>query len=116
MKRKPDYNTQAVFLRVNSDLKNRLQEVLYKEKKTLREWFAEQAEEYIKRHGAGNPAVPLEKFLENPQYVACPTILEAEGHPWRNYSAEDLGRFQYIMATELERVKHERRKKLDTVL
>ena len=102
---------KAVYILLDEELKTLLQDVLYKERKSLKEWLHEQAQEYVKRHGAGNPAAPLTKWLQNPQYVACPTILEAEGFNWASFSQQDLGRFQLILARELARIQNTRRQR-----
>jgi len=65
----------------------------------------------VKRHGAGNPATPLTKWQDDPGYVACPTILEAEGFNWKIYDVEDLKRIEAIMIKEKQRIYSIRRNK-----
>jgi len=72
------------------ELKHRLREVLAREGKSVSRWVQDYAEEYVKAHGAGNPAVPLDKFLDNPKYVACPTLLEADKFNVRSIAHQDL--------------------------
>ena len=91
------------------ELHDRLIEVLDREAKAYTKWVHEQATEYVKRHGAGNPAVPLTKFLEDATYRACPTILEMEGANWKAYDQVDLARFERIIVKEMFKIRNARR-------
>ena len=103
--------TKPTYFNFDAQLKRLLQDILDRENVSFTQWVHDQAQEYVKRHGAGNPATPLEKWIQDPQYVACPTILEAEGFNWDSFTQEDLGRIQLIMVRELDRVKNTRRRR-----
>jgi hypothetical protein len=64
--------------------------VAARENRSLSQLAEDLFTEYLKAHAAGNPSVPLDKFLSNPRYVACPTLLEAHHFNVRTISQEDL--------------------------
>ena len=68
----------------------RLAVVLGRENKTFTQWLKEVAEAYLKAHENGNPSVPLDKFIADPHYVACPTLLEAHHFNVRTIAPDDL--------------------------
>ena len=72
------------------ELRHRLREVLARERKSVSKWVQEYAEAYLKAHENGNPAVPLDKFIADPHYVACPTLLEAHKFNVRTIAPDDL--------------------------
>ena len=46
------------------------------EEKSTSELIVTVLEEYIKRHGQGNPSFPLDKWIENIEFKAFPTLGE----------------------------------------
>ena len=95
----------------DAELKDTLFAILHREGKSFTEWIHDQAKEYVKRHGAGNPAVPLQKWMDDPEYIACPTLLEMEGFNWKIFDLEDLRRFEAILIKERNRIYSVRRSK-----
>jgi len=62
---------------------------------------------YIRAHKAGNPAVPLDKFIENPHYMACPTLLEAYRFHWRGLDIETLREWRAVTFRLLKQIQDE---------
>lgn len=54
-----------------------------KEKKKLKELHLEIIEDYLKKHGDGNPQFTLEQF-EDPDFIACPAFYR-NGDTWLTY-------------------------------
>ena len=89
----------------NSSTEEELYEAFKKtaarEGKPLSDLFTEFMEDYNKKHGS-NPQPDLNKFLENPAYVAVPSILETPDK-WRKYldncSIEEIARIQAMART-----------------
>jgi hypothetical protein len=75
---------------INSEILRQLKEILAREKQSLSAWIEGHAVHHIKAHGAGNPSVPLDKFLADPSYRACPTLLEASKFNVRTIRTEDI--------------------------
>ena len=98
-------------IQLDMELYNQLKDILRRENMNFTEWVHHQAKEYIKRHGAGNPATPLTKWQDDPSYVACPTVLEMEGFNWKIFDYEDLTRIEQIMIKERQRIYSIRRNK-----
>jgi hypothetical protein len=77
-------------VKMSQELVVRLAVVLGRENKTFTQWLKESAEAYLKAHENGNPSVPLDKFLNDPHYVACPTLLEAHRFNVRTMATADI--------------------------
>ena len=50
------------------------EEIASREKKTLSQLFVEFAEKLSTEHGDGNPAYQLDKWVENPEFLATPAF------------------------------------------
>lgn len=58
------------------DLYAKLLEILGRERKSFNEWVYEQIKDYVAKHGSGNPAFRLDKWIENSEFIAFPTLGE----------------------------------------
>ena len=57
--------------------------IALKEKKKLKELHLEIIEDYIKKHGDGNPQFTIDQF-EDPNFIACPAFYR-DSTAWYNY-------------------------------
>lgn len=53
-----------------------LKQVAKREGRPVSDIIVSLAEDYVVRHGSGNPAFTLDKWLENPSFIAFPTLGE----------------------------------------
>ena len=81
---------QSILVNLPGDQRDRLRTLLFRERKTMTEFFREAVTAYLKAHESGNPAVPLDKFIADPHYVACPTLLEAHRFNVRTMATADI--------------------------
>lgn len=51
-------------------------EIARREGKKISQLILELVEDYVKKHGSGNPAFPLDKWVEKPEVLAFPTLGE----------------------------------------
>ncbi|MEM0010367.1 MAG: hypothetical protein QXW39_07375 [Candidatus Bathyarchaeia archaeon] len=54
----------------------RFVEIARREGKKVSALLLELAEDYVKKHGSGNPTFPLDKWVENNEVLAFPTLGE----------------------------------------
>lgn len=59
-----------------SEIYARLMDVLKTEGKSFNEWVYEAMKEYVVKHGSGNVAFKLDKWLTEPDFIAMPTLGE----------------------------------------
>jgi len=82
-----------------------------REGKPLAQLIKQQLAKYVKEHGEGNPAFPLDKWTEQPDFKAFPTLGEApERYPLEKMSDADLMEmwnkiyaWQYAVGTTINR-------------
>ena len=60
-----------------------LKMIALKEKKKLKDLHKEIVQDYIKKHGDGNPQYTIEQF-DDPNFMACPAFYR-EATAWDNY-------------------------------
>ena len=54
----------------------RFKEVARREGRPVSRLLQELMEDYLKKHGRGNPAIPLDRWAEDKEFVAMPTLGE----------------------------------------
>ena len=65
---------------------DKFKEICQREGKSMSKMLVELIEDYVKRHANGNPAIPLDRWTEDKEFIACPTLGEP---PWK-YNLEDF--------------------------
>lgn len=81
--------TKIVTFSIPDDVKqllDKFKDLCRKEGKPFSRKITELIEDYVKRHGEGNPAIPLDKWVETKDFIACPTLGEP---PWK-YNLEEF--------------------------
>jgi hypothetical protein len=67
----------AISLReADKELWTRFIATARREGKSASQMIAEWIREYLARHGEGNPAIPLDRWAEKPDFIAFPTLGE----------------------------------------
>jgi len=70
-------------------------------------------EEYVKRHGGGNPAMPLDRWVEDREFVAFPTLGERPKEGLLEQMDEDmLDEYASLARQHLEAAKREIRRRM----
>jgi len=67
---------QIISVSISSELADRLREHARKEGERLSQVVEKAIEDYLKDHYRGNPAFPLDKWVEDEEFVAFPTLGE----------------------------------------
>jgi len=62
---------KTVSNKINEETYHKLKEILLRDRKGVSDWLQESAEEYIIKHGHGNPSYTLDQFNE-PNFLATP--------------------------------------------
>jgi hypothetical protein len=76
--RPPEYKNRTIFTTsVELEIYEKFKEIARREGKPVNRLLQELMLDYIKNHGEGNPNFKLEKWVENPRFVALPTLGEA---------------------------------------
>ena len=69
--------------------------------------------EYLKRHGRGNPAMPLDRWVEDREFVAFPTLGERPKERLLEQMDEDmLDEYASLARQHLEAAKREIRRRM----
>ena len=72
--------------------------IALKEKKKLKELHLEIIEDYLKKHGDGNPQFTIDQF-DDPNFIACPAFYR-DGNTWESY-------IKQATDDELQKLKHQ---------
>jgi len=67
---------QIISVSISNELAERLREHARKEGESLSKVVEKAIEDYLKDHYRGNPAFPLDKWVEDGEFVAMPTLGE----------------------------------------
>ena len=75
--RPPEYRSRVVYtFSCEAELLERFKEVARREGRPVSRLLQELMEDYVKKHGRGNPAIPLDRWVEDVEFVAMPTLGE----------------------------------------
>ena len=75
--RPPEYRNRVIYtFSCEAELLERFKEIARREGKPVSRLLQELMEDYLKKHGRGNPAIPLERWVEDKEFVAMPTLGE----------------------------------------
>ena len=75
--RPSEYRSRVVYtFSCEAELLERFKEVARREGRPVSRLLQELMEDYLKKHGRGNPAFPLDKWVENKDFIAFPTLGE----------------------------------------
>jgi|FLOH01.1.fsa_nt_gi hypothetical protein len=85
---------KLVNFRTDEEKYNDLKMLALKERTTVKQLITDLIDDYLKKHGDGNPQFTLEQF-EDPNFIACPAFYR-DNMVWKNYISQ---------ATEDEREK-----------
>lgn len=76
-----------------------------KERKKLKELHKEIIEDYLKKHGDGNPQFTIDQF-DDPNFIACPAFYR-DSMAWNNYlKQQDIGELMKVKSQILLIEKH----------
>lgn len=87
---------KLVNFRTDEDKYNDLKMLALKERTTVKQLITDLIDDYLKKHGDGNPQYTMDQF-EDPNFIACPAFY-SDNMKWNNY-------MQQATPTELEKLK-----------
>lgn len=64
---------KLVNFRMDDDIYQKLKMLALKERKPVKDIITNQIEDYVKKHGDGNPQFTIDQF-EDPNFIACPAF------------------------------------------
>lgn len=67
--------TKLTTFKLPEELHKKLKETAAREGRDMTEILVEKLEEYIKQHGEGNPVYKLEKWTDDPEFIAIPALM-----------------------------------------
>lgn len=77
-------NPKPIGSVVELEEKEAIEDIGWREHKTLSEITRKAIIEYIKNHAEGNDTFKIDKFVENPDFMAVPTLLDNK-EKWIKY-------------------------------
>ena len=77
---------KLVNFRTDEEKYNDLKMLALKERTTVKQLITDLIDDYLKKHGDGNPQFTLEQF-EDPNFIACPAFYR-DGNAWTAYMAQ----------------------------
>lgn len=108
------YKSRTIYtFSVEKELLDRFREIARREGKAVSHLLQELIEDYIKRHGDGNPCFRLDKWVEEPEMVAFPTLGE-EPKPElvQNLDNDTLAEYAFNASRHLEAARNEIRRRM----